>query len=104
MDIWTTVHKNVPFVDNKMYPAICFTCYFVPKVVEQKYTPNGTVSEEIDIPYSPSNLHTAKELYEDQTAETMKRAKACVEAVKKACEKVKPPKKPISRPKASWNI
>jgi len=104
MDIWTTVHKNSPFVDNKMYPAICFTCYFVPKVVEQKYAPDGTVSEEIDIPYSCSNLRTAKELYEAHTAETMKRAKICVEAVIKACEKAKQPKKPISRPKASWNI
>jgi C4-type Zn-finger protein len=104
MDIWTTVHKNLPFVDNRTYPAICFTCYFVPKTVDQKYALDGTVSEEIDLSYSPSNLHTAKELYEAQTAESMKRAKACVEAVQNVCKGVKPLKNPISRPKASWNI
>ena len=104
MDIWTAAHKNSPFVDNKMYPAICFTCYLVPKIIEQKYAEDGTVSEEVELPYSCSNLHTAKELYESQTAETMRRAKICVEAVKNACRGVKQPKKPISRPKASWNI
>ena len=32
MDIEVTSHKNSPFVDNKTYSTMCFTCYFAPKM------------------------------------------------------------------------
>lgn len=104
MDMYTTVHKNVPFVDNKTYARLCFTCYFVPTVLEQKYDKNGNVSEELEVPYSFKNLSSPKDLYESGAADTLKQAKICVEAVKNACLKAKEDKKPRSRPKADWNI
>lgn len=104
MDICTTVHKNVPFVDNKTYPIMCFTCYFVPKTHDQKYSKDGSVSEELELEYSPKNLHTPKELYDSGASETLKQAKLSVAAVEMLCKRVRPPKKPMKRPAASWNI
>jgi len=104
MDIYTTAHKNSPFVDEKTYPAICFTCYFVPKTEEQKYDSEGSVSEQSELPYSHKNLHTAKELYDMGSAETLSQAKKCVQAVAEACKGVREGKRPKTRPKASWNV
>ena len=104
MDIFTTVHRKVPFVDNKTYPVICFTCYFAPKVGEQKYNKDGSVSEDIELPYSCENIHTPKELVDSGAADSMRQAKASVEAVTTACHGVRPPKKPVKRPPASWNV
>jgi hypothetical protein len=104
MDIFTTAHKNAPFVDNRTYPAMCFTCYFVPKTHEQRYGRDGSVSEDIELEYSPKNLHTPKELHDSGASETIKQAKLSVAAVEALCRGVRPPKKPIKRPSASWNM
>lgn len=104
MDICTSAHKNVPFVDNRTYPTMCFTCYSVPKTQDQKYGKDGSVVEELDLEYSPKNLHTPKELYDSGAAETLKQAKLSVTAVEGLCKGVRPPKKPLKRPPASWNI
>lgn len=104
MDVYTTTHKNVPFVNNKTYPMMCFTCYFVPKINEQKYGKDGSVTEERELEYSPANLQTPKELYDSGASETLKQAKLSVAAVEALCKGVRPPKKPQKRPDASWNI
>lgn len=104
MDIYTAAHRNAPFVDNKTYPAMCFTCYFVPKTEDQLYAKDGSVAEEVDLPYSCHSLCTPKELYESGAAYSMKQAKTSVDAVSEACRGVKPPKKPMKRPAASWNV
>ena len=104
MDLYTTVHKNYPFVDDKMYPALCFTCYFVPKTEDQKYGSDGTVVEDFELPYSPKNLHTAKELHQMGASDTLSQAKKCVHAVTEACKGTREGKKPKARPKASWNV
>lgn len=104
MDVYTTAHKNHPFVNDKIYPALCFTCYFVPKTEDQKYSPDGSISENTDLPYSHKNLHTAKELHDMGASETLSQAKKCVQAVAEACRGVKEGKKPKTRPKASWNV
>lgn len=104
-DVYTRAHKTSPFVDNQTYETLCFTCYFVPKTLEQKYNPQGFVIEEKELPYSADNLSTPQELYRDGASDTLKQAKISVEAVRTACIKLKkPPKNPILRPKASWNI
>jgi hypothetical protein len=104
MDLWTPAHKSVPFVDKKTYPRICFTCFFVPKIVEQTYTTDGRVLEEVELPYSCQSLCTPKELHDSGAADSLKQAKMCVEAVKAACSGVRPDKKPQKRPAPSWNI
>lgn len=104
MDIYTTAHKNHPFVNDKTYPALCFTCYFVPKIEDQKYRPDGSISENTDLPYSHRNLHTAKELHDMGASETLSQAKKCVLAVVEACRGVREGKRPKTRPKASWNV
>ncbi|NBT57860.1 hypothetical protein EBT16_03650 [bacterium] len=104
MDIYTTAHKNQPFVDEKTYPALCFTCYFVPKTEDQKYGKDGTISESLELPYSHRNLHTAKEIYEMGASESLSQANKCVQAVTEACKGVREGKKPKTRPKASWNV
>lgn len=82
---------------------MCFTCYFVPKIKDQKYKKDGSVMEEIDLPYSCKNLCTPKELFESGAADTLKQAKICVAAVEQACKK-HPNAKAQKRPEASWNI
>jgi hypothetical protein len=104
MDIWTSSHKNAPFVDGKNYPAICFTCYFVPKTSEQTYNKDGSVAEDIELPYSCQNLCSSKELQLSGAAETARQAKASAEAVANACKGVRPPKSPLKRPVATWNV
>lgn len=104
MDIWTTAHKNNPFVDNKTYPAMCFTCYHTPKISEQKYARDGSVLEDASLPYSCENLCTAKELHESGAADSVRQARVCLEAVQNLCKGVRPDKKPKTRPSASWNV
>jgi hypothetical protein len=103
MDIHTTVHKTKPYVDGNLYPKMCFTCYHVPKIIDQTYNKEGLVKEEIDLPYSCENLHSAKELFYMGSADTLSQAKKSVASVTEACSKsVK--KESLRRPNASWEI
>lgn len=104
MDMYTTAHKNAPYVDDKTYPAMCFTCYFVPKTETQTYKPDGTILEHLEIPYSHKSLHTPKELVQLGASESLIYAKKCVVAVVEACKGVREGKKPKTRPRSSWNI
>jgi hypothetical protein len=95
-DIYTDVCKNKPFVDGKLYPKLCFTCFFVPKTIEQIYDSKGLIKEEIPLSYSCENLHSAKELYSQGSAESLKQAKKSLESVQgscKSCKKIKEVKK-----------
>lgn len=109
-DIYTSVHKKTPFVDGKNYSVVCFTCFFVPKVAEQRYAKDGSLEEEIDVPYGCQSMMSAKELHDQGASDTLKYAKACVEAVQRACQGVKAPKAskgpktPQRRPEPSWNV
>lgn len=103
-DIYTGVHKKEPFVDGRNYSVVCFTCHFVPKTLNQKYDSDGSVLEEEELPYSPNILCTPKELHEQGAADSLRQAKASVEAVQRLCKGVRPPKKPQKRPRASWNV
>lgn len=109
-DVYTGVHKKAPFVNGKNYGVVCFTCFFVPKVLEQRYSKDGGVAEEIELPYGCQSMMSAKELHEQGASDTLKYAKMCVEAVQKACQGVRPPrggKAPKGlqrRPEPSWNV
>lgn len=102
--MYTTAHKKEPFADGRNYDCVCFTCYFVPKVMEQRYAADGSVAEETHLPYSCEHLCEAKELYHSGAADTLKQAKTCVEEVTKLCSKAKGTKTAKKRPQASWNI
>lgn len=82
MDIIITSHKNKPFIDNKTYDKICFTCFNVPKTVEQKYNKDGTIKEEIQLDYCIENLYSPQELLNQGSADNLNQAKTCVNAVK----------------------
>lgn len=82
MDLCVTSHKNKPFIDNNTYPKMCFTCYSVPKILEQKYDEKGYIKEEIDLEYSHKNLNKPEELLVDGSAETIEQAKKSFRAVK----------------------
>ena len=103
-DLYTTVHKKEPFVDGRNYEFVCFTCYFVPKILEQKYAPDGSVAEDIELPYSCEHLCSPKELCDSGAADSVRYAKTCVEAVQKVCSKSLKSKGVRKRPKASWNL
>lgn len=83
MDVCVTSHKNKPFVDNKFYPKMCFTCFSVPKTIEQKYDENGYILEEKELDYSKKNLHKPEELFHEGSADTLFNAKKSVRCVKK---------------------
>ena len=82
MDLCVTSHKNKPYVDNKLYNKICFTCYSVPKVMVQKYDKNGYITEEIPLEYSIRNLKNARELLDEGSAISLAEAKKCIECIK----------------------
>lgn len=103
-DIYTGIHKKEPFVDGKNYAVVCFTCYFVPKTLAQRYDKEGSVLEEEELPYSPDNLCTPRELQDQGAADSPRQAKTSVEAVQRLCKGVRKPKKPPKRPRASWNV
>lgn len=81
-DLFVTSHKNHPFVDNKLYSKICFTCFSAPKTMIQKYEEDGSVKEEINIDYSVKNLHSPRYLFESGSADNLNQAKKCVKAIK----------------------
>lgn len=83
MDLCVTSHKNKPFVDNKNYSKMCFTCYSTPKILQQKYNENGYIIEQVDLPYDKKNLHTPEELLHEGSADSLEQAKKCVRSVKK---------------------
>lgn len=82
MDICVTSHKNKPFIDNKFYSKMCFTCYSVPKISEQKYDDNGYIKEEVELEYNHKNLNTAEQLMHSGSADSFEQAKKCVRSVR----------------------
>lgn len=103
-DIYTNVHSKNKFIDYKLYDKVCFTCYFVPKIIDQKYDKEGLVLEENELEYCCENLNTPKELMASGSAENLKEAKKSYESVVELCKKVKKNKTKINRPKADWKI
>lgn len=104
VDIYTSVHSKNKFIDYNFYEKVCFTCYFVPKIIDQKYNQEGLVLEENELEYCCENLNTPKELISAGNAESLKEAKRSHEAVVELCKKVKKNKSKISRPKADWKL
>lgn len=102
-DIYTDVHKAKPFVDGKLYPKLCFTCFNVPKINEQIYNSKGFIKEEKELPYSCENLHSPKELYNQGSSETLKQAKISFESVFKTCKACKK-SKDIRKLNPDWII
>mgnify|MGYP006908372956 CR=1 FL=1 len=84
MDIYCTGHKNVPFVDGKCYPKLCFVCYHVPKTEVQIYNEDGSVKEDRELPYTHKHLHTMAELVEFGMAQNAAEARDSVKAVRAA--------------------
>lgn len=82
LDLCVTSHKNKPFIDNNLYPKMCFTCYSVPKTSVQKYDENGYIKEELELEYSHKNLHKPEELLGEGSAESIEQAKKSYRAVK----------------------
>jgi hypothetical protein len=83
MDICVTSHKNKPFVDNKFYSKMCFTCFCAPKILDQKYDEKGYISEEKELDYCKKNLHSAQELFDQGSADSLAYAKKSVKSIKK---------------------
>ncbi len=104
LDVYTSIHKAHPFIDGKFYPFVCFTCFFVPKIEDQKYNKLGDLSEIIELQYCCENINKPEDLYKQGAADSLKMAKICVESVKKICASKKINKKPIFRPKPDWSI
>lgn len=103
-DVFTQSHRKEPFVDGRNYECVCFTCYFVPKTLEQKYANDGSVSEETHLEYSCENLCGAVELHHSGASDTLRHAKICVESVTRLCSRAKGAKIEKKRPAPSWNI
>jgi hypothetical protein len=82
MDMCVTSHKNKPFIDNNIYPKMCFTCFSVPKILDQKYDDKGYIKEENVLEYSHKNLHSAENIFKEGSADSLEQAKKCVRSVK----------------------
>lgn len=83
LDLYCTGHRNMPFVDDKCYPKLCFTCYWVPKTEEQIYNADDSIKETKQLPFSHKHLHTAQELV-GGPADTLAQARRSVRAVRAA--------------------
>lgn len=95
MDLIVISHRNKPFVDNNLYPKMCFMCFNVPKILKQILDKEGSVKKEIELEYSMDNLHSAQEVYDQGSADNLNQAKRSVQSVKmlkvsKNVEKNKP--------------
>lgn len=82
MDLVVTSHKNKPFVDNNLYPKMCFACFSVPKTLKQTLDKEGNIKEQIELEYSIENLHSAQELFDQGSADNLNQAKKSVQSVK----------------------
>lgn len=87
MDFMVVSHKNQPFVDGKCYPAICFSCYQVPKVYNHEFDKKGNIISTEGPFYSHLYLYTAEELLQIGSADSLAQAKKSVEGVAKICKK-----------------
>lgn len=103
-NIYTKVHKTIPFVDGRNYDKVCFGCFNVPRTSEQTYKKDGSIKDHTDLDYSPNYLHSGRELTDEGCCDTLKEAKRCVEAVKKLCTKTKKSTKLQGKPKPEWII
>jgi len=86
-EMYTSCHKNNAFIDGRTYAKLCFSCFNSPKTISQKYDKNGNIKEQIELDYSCENLLTAKELYSQGSADSLKQAKISIDAVSRSCEK-----------------
>jgi hypothetical protein len=104
MTIYTKDHKNHKFIDGKNYDKVCFCCCNVPKLFQQTYTSDGLIKEHKELEYCCSNIHSAKELVENGSADTLKEAKQSLEGVIKSCSKLRKPFIQKKRPDLRWNV
>lgn len=104
LSVYTTYYKDRPFIDNKSYNKLCFTCFAVPKVSEQILTKDGLIKEEKELPFCCRYLHTPKELLEYGSADSLKEAKICVNAIQTKCQKIKNPKEYTKPTKINWQL
>lgn len=102
MDMCVTSHKNRPFVDNKLYPKMCFTCYSVPKIIDQKYDEKGYIIEEQQLEYNHKNLHKPEEIFSQGSADSLDQAKRSVRGVKKLVVQKEAKQKEKSKPKLEF--
>lgn len=103
-DIYTKVHKSIPFVDGRNYEKVCFGCFNVPRTIKQTYSSDGCLKDHDELDYSPNSLHSAKELTNEGCCDTLKEAKICLEAVSKLCSKAKKSVKLKGKPKPDWIV
>jgi hypothetical protein len=103
-DIYTKIHKTVPFVDGRNYERVCFGCFNVPRTSEQTYSSDGSLRDHIEFDYSHHYLHSAKELTDEGCCDTLSESKTCVEAVIKLCKNRKKSTKLQGKPKPDWIV
>jgi hypothetical protein len=102
IDMCVTSHKNRPFIDNKLYSKMCFTCYSVPKIIDQKYDEKGYIIEEKQLEYSHKNLHNPEEIFTQGSADSLEQAKKSVRSVKKLIVQKETKQKEKSKPKLEF--
>ncbi len=102
LSIYTTDHKNTPFIDNKKYNMLCFSCCCVPSTMKQTYHSDGTINTIEILDYSYKNLKTPQELFFDGSADSLKEAKICCKAVSESCAGAK--HKILAAPKYYWTL
>ena len=103
MDLIVKSCRHKPFIDGKTYPKICFSCWQVPKAEVQTYNDDDSIKNITGPFYDHLHLHTAKELYEEGAANTLKQARNSVRAVKAACRGLRKPVG-INRPRQEIDL
>jgi len=89
-DLYCSGYSKNPFIDGKCYYRICFSCYHVPKTVNQIYDKDGSILEEMQLPFSHKNIHTMKELVDMGASENFSEAKKSVKSVVNLIKNAKP--------------
>ena len=84
MDFIVITYRNKPFVDGKNYSKICFGCAAMPKDEVQHYDKDGSITEVEGPFFDHKHLHTAVELLNNGSVESMAEAKKCVAGVRRA--------------------
>ena len=101
MDFYASTYRSHPYIDGVTYSKMCFGCDQVPKESIQKYNKAGEVEDEIGPLFSHQYLHTAQDLLEQGSVETIAEGRNCVAGVRtrlKQVGKVALKKLKLSRP------
>jgi len=87
MDMIVTSCRNSLFVDDKFYPKMCFGCFHTPADEKFTYYTDGRIKSVEGPFWDHKHLHTAQELVDNDSCDSLAQARKCVNGVRTVIKK-----------------